>query len=200
MPIDEKDFEVIEETINDFSYFYDEEEEFKRNRKIIKKYKLLSVLIFVFLSFIFILLLGIVRMKLYDTKNVLTKEEIKRIEYLKTTKEIIDEIVVFNNNLELINDDDEIHINEQAEYIINDFNASSTLSNFEYYIEELESIKIPKKYTDYNEAIYNVLEIGKNTISQTIIEKDNVTNISSFKVDFKLAYDELAYQHNNIDK
>ena len=89
MPIKDEDFEVIEETINDFEYFYEEDEMDKRNRKIIFKYKLISIAI---ISFIFVFLLtalGISRMKIYGTDNILTKEEMRYIEIKNECNEIL---------------------------------------------------------------------------------------------------------------
>lgn len=86
MPIKDEDLEVIEETVNDIEYFYDEEEEYKRNRHIIRKYKFISVAIFSLMLIVFLTVLGIVRMSLYGTKNILTKSEMNLIEFNKITE------------------------------------------------------------------------------------------------------------------
>lgn len=95
MPLNDDDFEVIEETINDFDYFYDEDEEQKRNRKIIVKYRLISVAIALFIVIFLITVLGISRMKIYGTNNVLTHDEITYLELKRTCDEVMDKAQSF---------------------------------------------------------------------------------------------------------
>lgn len=89
MPMKNDDFEVIEETVNDFDYFYDDEEVSKRNRGVIIKYRIVSIGFVVIVLMFLLTLLGIARMKTYGTKNVLTKDEINYIE----TKNVCDEVI-----------------------------------------------------------------------------------------------------------
>lgn len=174
MPIDEKDFEVVEDTVSDFSYFYDEEEEFKRNRKIIRKYKAISVGIFIAVILIMITILGIVRMKVYGTNNILTKQEIVYLDYTRTSEEIrnysysiyITDIAKSLDGVANCSD------SESWSYTYNIEGIRSTLSE---YVNVLSNIKLPSKNKDqkdsfylYNQELIEVLILEMNCLDSVV--------------------------------
>lgn len=157
MAINDKDFDVIEEAVDDFEYFYDVEEEFKRNRKIIFKYKMISTLIVCFVSIILITVIGVVRMSMYKTKNILTHNEITRIEYKNTSEEIKEFAISFKEDVwgKIID-----NMSYYTSYGIMDekLGLENYVINFEAYQETLRTIKLPKDtdecfYSNYNEAL-----------------------------------------------
>ena len=199
MPIREDDFEVIEDTINDFSYFYDEEEEFKRNRKIIRKYKILSAVIFASIFIFLITILGLVRMKIYGTNNILTKSEIAYVEYKNASQEIFDYVQktsVSNSeqyslknivNREFSSND----VSKMNEYKIN-------LVNYE---DALNEIKLPndEKFSNFNEALERTITIeieAVDAISNN--NKDSaLSNFESLGKEFDVKeFGSLAYWYS----
>ena len=175
MSINDKDFDVIEEAVDDFEYFYDVEEEFKRNRKIIFKYKMMSILIVCFVSIILITVIGVVRMGMYKTKNVLTQNEIARIEYKNTSEEIKEFAISFREEA-WGQIQDTMSRYDNYDIMSEKLGLENYVINFEAYQEKLRAIKLPKdtdecSYSNYNEALLTF--IGFEASILTSLQDEN---------------------------
>lgn len=170
MPINDDDFETIEDTISDFDYFYDEEESFKRNRKIIFRYKCMSVGIVILMLFVLITVMGIVRMKMYHTNNVLTKNEIVRVEFKDTSEEIKE----YASDFYIATIPDVISgVSLNADYgsLALKLNLTAIEENLTNYYEVLDGIALPKdtkeiKYSNYCEELGNLIDMEKNFLTE----------------------------------
>lgn len=218
MPLKDDDFEIIEETINDFEFFYDEEKASKRNRSVIIKYRLMSVLIALLVSTFLITVLGVSRMKAYETNNVLTKDEIVYIESKKELKEIYDlatEFFVYDNNFGVDTSCDYANIRYQIEYNYQKYNAESFYAtmcvdwaeNLEALSIKLSEIENPKKkdFTDYITSLSYFIETEKMFL-ENIKNEENFNNIISgntsmdeLELPLIMAYTELATLYNEIN-
>ncbi len=89
------DFEVVEDIVDDFDYFYEDEEEVVRNAKIIRKLKIYSGLIIGAVLFLIVLFTGIVQMQIYNTSDIVTKDLITKTDYLGQTEELYDYAINF---------------------------------------------------------------------------------------------------------
>lgn len=218
MPLKDDDFEIIEETINDFEFFYDEEKASKRNRSVIIKYRLMSVLIAVLVSVFLLTVLGVSRMKAYGTDNVLTKDEMIYIESKKELKEIYDlatEFFVYDSNFGVDTSCTYADIRYQIEYNHKKYDATSfyeTLcvewaENLTALSEELSEVKNPKKkdFTDYITSLSYFIEMEKMFL-ENIRNEENFNNIISgntsmdeLELPLIMAYTELATLYNEIN-
>ena len=81
-------FEVSEELLEDFSYFYKDEEDVLANEKLKRRYRLFMGLIISAFVIISIFVLGGVRMATYGTTEVVTETFIQEYEYKQTTETI----------------------------------------------------------------------------------------------------------------
>ena len=81
------DFEVVEEVVDDFDYFYEDDEEIIRNQKYIKKLKLISVGIAAFATIILLMIVGMIQMGIYSTKHIVTKQLMLETDYKNGTSE-----------------------------------------------------------------------------------------------------------------
>lgn len=81
------DYEVVEEAIDDFSYFYDDEKEVITNRKVRRLFKLFSVLIIIFVSLLTCFIVGVVQMSIYDTDGGIVNKEVI---YTKDYKNLVE--------------------------------------------------------------------------------------------------------------
>lgn len=184
MPISDDDYETIEDTISDFDYFYDEEESFKRNRKIIFRYKMMSIGIVILMSIVLITVIGIVRMKMYKTNNILTKNEILKVEYKNTSEDIKEYASAFMT--ESI-PDIVTGVSLYPDYMtlsanLNVDDAYENLSNYYYLLDTdaEDAIKLPKDtetqmFSSYNEQLRRLLQIEMGFIE----ELQNNTSYSS---------------------
>ena len=170
MPINDDDFETIEDTISDFDYFYDEEESFKRNRKIIFRYKCMSVGIVILMLFVLITVMGIVRMKMYHTNNVLTSDEIVRVEFKDTSEEIKE----YASDFYITTIPDVISgvsLNADYGFLALKLNLTAIEENLKNYYKVLDGIVLPKdtkeiKYSNYCEELGNLIDMEKNFLTE----------------------------------
>ncbi len=213
MAIRKDDYDVIEDTISDFSYFYDEEEEFKRNRKIIRKYKILSIGIFAFTLFVIITIIGIVRMSMYDTDNILTKNEIRRIEWTETVREANNTLVKFN--LVVLGDEFKEAFYSStsgivsAEALDSYFDLSGWGDTLADCITEISEAELPTNnnyYEQYNLYLTSALSYSISLIEALISEsnfteyQNDITELESLLADYEDGYNgyvsNLTYIYN----
>ena len=71
-------FDVTSEIVEDFDYFYTDEDKILENEKIKKRHRLFIGLIIALLVFITTMAVGGTRMIIYNTQNVVTREFVKR--------------------------------------------------------------------------------------------------------------------------
>lgn len=83
---DDSDYEISEEVLDNYDYVYEDEEEVIRNKQIIRKFKLFSLLISIGLIILTIFVTGVVQMEMYKTKEIVTREVIECKEYKNYTK------------------------------------------------------------------------------------------------------------------
>lgn len=190
MPMKDDDFEVIEETVSDFDYFYDDEEASKRNRGVIIKYRMVSIGLIVIVLMFLLTLLGISRMKIYGTKNVLTKDEINYIE----TKNVCDEVVKGVQTFYLYGDADCDYYKAMTAMYGGDgtkLDADSFYTkiygenSFEgwnetlvSYSESLSKVTLPKK-KDLSDLVYTLEEVVNgeiHLIEQVYANYDDITS------------------------
>lgn len=74
-------FDVTSEIVEDFDYFYTDEDKILENEKIKKRHRLFIGLIIALLVFITTMAVGGTRMIIYNTQNVVTREFVKRKDY-----------------------------------------------------------------------------------------------------------------------
>ena len=205
------DFEVVEEIIDDFDYFYEDEEDFIRNKREKTKLKMLSILISVFVVFLIILFTGMIQMKVYNTKSYVSRELIRKTEYLElamdayeyardfyTTKEVnnqnvdgiyIEMVKFINSGSFMMEDLEDMYLNqiiEKCNYYIGDISRNDD--------GKLENIKLPKseKYRIFNDylidtymSIYEICEFVKNNGA---IDSLHIENYSKSKMILAQAY------------
>ena len=172
-PTDE-DFEVVEEVIEDFDYFYEDEDEIIRNAKVIRKLKMTSVLITAVVLFFVVLFTGMVQMKVYETDKIVTKDTIVQIEYKENVKEAYEYAMEFYNEQTINNEikkngllyEIEKYIENNPQFLIEDLEDNylfGIMDKCNEYIGEtnivddgyLEKIEIPNgdKYEVFNSAL-----------------------------------------------
>lgn len=199
----DNDFEVVEEVIDDFDYFYEDEEDAVRNIREKNKLKLLSILICVFVVFLIILFTGMIQMKVYNTSKYVSKELIRQTEYMDiaeeayvyardfyTTKSVNNQIVETGIYIEMV------EFMSAGQFMIEDLEDKylySVLDVCDKYIGDaitngdgiLETVKLPKdeKYKVFNEylidtymTIYNICDFVKNNGTVNSILLNNYIN------------------------
>lgn len=78
------DFEVVEEVIEDFDYFYEDEEDIIQNVKLIRKLRFFSIGIIIGVLTLVILFTGMIQMRLYGVDDTyVSKDIITEINYKK---------------------------------------------------------------------------------------------------------------------
>lgn len=216
MPIKDDDFEIIEETISDFEFFYNEDESSKRNRSVIIKYRLMSVLISVVVGVFLLTVLGVSRMKAYGTNNVLTKDEMVYIESKKELEEIFDTATAFftyDSNYGIDTSCRYAYIVHEIEnnghkYDNNSF-YDACLNEWVVTLEELlvslEEVENPKK-VDFSDYIQSLNYFINEEISMMKTIEMNYADIISGNVSMEekelslvVAYSELATWYNVIN-
>lgn len=199
----DNDFEVVEEVIDDFDYFYEDEEEVVRNIREKNKLKLLSILICVFVVFLIILFTGMIQMKVYNTSKYVSKELIRQTEYMDiateaydyakdfyTTKSVNNQVVETGIYIEMV------EFMNAGQFMIEDLEDRylfSILDVCNKYIGDaitngdgtLETVKLPKdeKYKTFNEClidtymtIYNICDFVKNNGTVNSVLLNNYIN------------------------
>lgn len=197
------DFEVVEEVIEDFDYFYEDEEDAVRNIREKNKLRLFSILICVFVVFLIILFTGMIQMKVYNTKSYVSKELIRQTEYMEiatdayeyardfyTTKTVNNNVVedgIYSEMVKFMNSGQDFMMEDLEDKYLNPIFEKCRLYIGDATINDdgsLENITMPKndKYLTFNEclidtymSIYNICEFVKNngTVSDIQIETYN---------------------------
>lgn len=221
MPMKNDDFEVIEETVSDFDYFYDDEEVSKRNRGVIIKYRIVSIGFIVIVLMFLLTLLGISRMKIYGTKNVLTKDEINYIETKNVCDEVIKGVQTFYLCDKVIKDEQTFYICDTdcdyykavsamyggdgtkldvdsfyvKTYGTNSFEGwSETLAS---YSESLSKVTLPKK-KDLSDLVYALEDVVNGEIYLIEQVYENYDNIISGNYDLTSTEDNLNYYFQTL--
>ena len=81
-----EDFEVSEEIVEDFNYYYIEDEEQELNKKIRNKHRLIFASFFVVILTVFITILGAIQMFNYNTTQIINKNYMLRAEIIRQTE------------------------------------------------------------------------------------------------------------------
>ena len=167
------DFEVVEEVIEDFDYFYEDEQDAVRNQREKNKLKILSILISAFVVFLIILFTGMIQMKLYNSKTYVSREVIKQIEYMEVAEEAFSYAKDFYSakevNGKLVEDGIYVEIVQflnKGEFMQEDLEDKFLTNIFDtcyFYVGDislskdgcLELIKLPKdeKYQAFNDCL-----------------------------------------------
>lgn len=213
----DEDFEVLEEVIEDFDYFYEDEEDVIRNAREIRKLKIFSIGIICFVSFLIVLFAGIIQMRYYDVSDTyVSKEVIRKIEYMDNTEEAFDFAKEFYSSKEvngvLIEDGILMDIKEfvsKEEFMIEDLEdkyLNTVFEKCEYYISSIEDtsdglldkIELPddEKYAEFNEYLvdtYTIIYRICSLIQETGQFPDSIQNYIDARNRMNIAY--LAIQN-----
>lgn len=223
MPVKDEDLEVIEETVNDFEYFYEEDETIKRNRKIIIKYKIISVCFIVFILMFLLTVLGICRMKIYGTNNILTHDEMAYIETKQICEEVMSKSQDFYSYNSSSNSFDETcaYANIKNNLLGNkgktlgtegfqlEFSLDSWTETFESYVGssetigviDIETMNLPKKkdFTGLIWALNDFVNEENNMINFIIENYDDITEgkktLDTNERNLNTKFKELATQY-----
>ena len=206
MGIRKEDFNVIEDTINDIEYFYEEEAESKRNRKVILKYKLLTALIITIVSFFLITAIGITRMKMLGTDNLITRNEMVRLDFIATT----DSVREFGSNVY------EVKIPELQKAVRNEKNydydslnsnigVDNTITALSDNIAILEGIEVPNDgknpyYLPYKLALMELLNYERVYFTTSKQKLESLKNFDDFDFDDVALTSTLENIKNSIER
>lgn len=199
-------FEVSEELVEDFSYFYKDEEDVLANEKLKRRYRLFMGLIISAFVIISIFILGGVRMATYGTTEVVTETFIQEYEYKQTTETIYQYCLYFydidgkNGKLKDIQDNPNLILKEMEQ--ISD--KKTILDNLKNPISE-SNINKYMDYDNYKRELLNCLyeinllleEIKKEGYSGDVEENELLFNYIENYVE---TLETLVICHDNLYK
>lgn len=197
-------FNVSEELVEDFSYFYKDEEDVLANEKLKRRYRIFTGLIIGACVLISIFILGAVRMATYGTTGVVTQTFIEEYDYKKNTEKVYEYCLYFYDELgnsgRLVDIKSDINaIDAEITSIVEYY---TMLSNLENPISE-SNVEKYMLYDNYKRELKNCVNAIKDTLlkirNQGLIE--DVTENDEFYncvKNYIEALEILVECHNNL--
>lgn len=176
------DFEVVEEVVEDFDYFYEDETEQSRNKKIVRKFKILSAVLISLFVVLLLFVVGAIQMQVYNTKKVVTHSLIVKKTYYNEIEKYYDYAKSFYN-VKVVNDSviesgvycEINNIYEQNKLFTSDtdLKAKEILEMVEEYYAMREDLKlkVPKDYLDFDGTLDLYFE-KINDFANSVINND----------------------------
>lgn len=156
------DITVLNELVEDMSYFYKEDDDVLTNEKLKTKHKIFQIGLIVGLLFISIFILGGVRMAMYQTTEVVNNQLIYKQTFAKNSKDCYQYAIGFADEYNVMIYLDTI--NNQLD--VNDVNDK--INNYQNTIDELESYYDKINENDKYEIYVNKLKIAYSSMAKII--------------------------------
>ena len=218
MEFTKEQFDVTSEVVEDFDYFYTDEDKILVAEKLKRKHRLFIGLIIGLLVFITIMAVGGTRMVLYDTNDVVTRELVQRKDYhslVESPYKYVLELFTYSGNEEITSIDDILQNKINASGYLLEINLSKNSNKdkcLEYqtkldgYVSSSSSYSnIPLKKGDKNYEEYKMfaqtlnlcLELEKEWVDVYISYYENEIDSDGVGLTVANCEYELA-QHINI--
>lgn len=202
-----EDFEVSEEIVEDFNYYYIEDEEQELNKKIRNKHRLIFASFFVVILTVFITILGAIQMFNYNTTQIINKNYMLRAEIIRQTEKDYEYCknyfyVINNTNnglfIEMANkaQKEELSSDEKAKFI-EDFETMK--KNFDEKMSSLildENIEENRIFNRYLRTIREAYDLANKTY-KTIDKKEDYNKALEI---LKKQYDDPTSNEDTLDK
>lgn len=202
-----EDFEVSEEIVEDFNYYYIEDEEQELNKKIRNKHRLIFASFFVVILTVFITILGAIQMFNYNTTQIINKNYMLRAEIIRQTEKDYEYCknyfyVINNTNnglfIEMANkaQKEELSSDEKAKFI-EDFETMK--KTFDEKMSSLildENIEENRIFNRYLRTIREAYDLANKTY-KTIDKKEDYNKALEI---LKKQYDDPTSNEDTLDK
>lgn len=202
-----EDFEVSEEIVEDFNYYYIEDEEQELNKKIRNKHRLIFASFFVVILTIFITILGAIQMFNYNTTQIINKNYMLRAEIIRQTEKDYEYCknyfyIINNTNnglfIEMANKSqkEELGSDEKAKFI-NDFETMK--KSFDEKMGSLvldENIEENRIFNKYLRTIREAYDLANKTY-KSFDKKEDYNKALEI---LKKQYDDPTSNEDTLDK
>ena len=149
MEFTKEQFDVTSEVVEDFDYFYTDEDKILVAEKLKRKHRLFIGLIIGLLVFITIMAVGGTRMVLYDTNDVVTRELVQRKDYhslVESPYKYVLELFTYSGNEEITSIDDILQNKINASGYLLEINLSKNSNKDKWEIRITKNIKCLLKH------------------------------------------------------